>query len=310
MKRPFFLLALLAALPLCFSCAAPHDAALDDYLAKQDDVPVFSVPLNGLSREAAATGPEILQGFPFLSFQPVMKFRGKFPPEFYARFPRTWKAEAIRNVDFWKLRDNPALYNVIYVPPIWVGDIKTPRKDLLASLAVSFNIPEEQVEILGHWIRQGGVLWMESAFYSSSYDHRFRTDSEDRADRLIRSLGSMTLFGHGLNVLPMKAKITEAFSVETLSYEIRYRPPAKAGAVEPVNRAVRSLLLEQTDYLCLYVTVAGTPIIRDGNRVLASYADVGKGKVITLAPFDFRNTYFDGELFRLTLLSWALGNKR
>jgi hypothetical protein len=309
MKRAFLPLVLFAIGTVPVSCASPHDAALDDYLRKGDDVRIFTVPLNGLSRENAENGPETLQGFPFITFQPVLKFRGKYSPEFYARFPRTWKAESIRNVDFWKLRDNPSLYDVIYVTPLWVGDLKTSRKDLLSSLAYSLNIPGEQVEILREWIRRGGVLWMESVFYSSSYDYRFKTCGEERINGLARSLGAMSLFGRGLNVFPMRAKITDAFTVEKLSHEIRYHGSAKAGSVEPINAVVRSLLLEQTDYLCLYVTVDGIPVIRDGNRILASYVDVGRGKVLTLAPFDFRNAYYDGELFRLTLLTWALGDK-
>ncbi len=68
--------------------------------------------------------------------------------------------------------------------------------------------------------------------------------------------------------------------------------------------SINKLLLEQTDSRGLYFTVQGTEIVSSGGNVYASVADYGKGKIITLAPFDYRNTYFDGETLRLDLLSW------
>ena len=64
--------------------------------------------------------------------------------------------------------------------------------------------------------------------------------------------------------------------------------------------------MQQNDYVGIYLTVQGNPIVRSGGRVYASYVASGKGKIITLAPFDFQDSYHDGELFRLLLLAWAL----
>ncbi len=61
----------------------------------------------------------MLKGFPFVSHQPIINYRGKFPPEFYGKVKQRWRAESLAAADIWGLRGNPNLYDVIYATPLW-----------------------------------------------------------------------------------------------------------------------------------------------------------------------------------------------
>jgi hypothetical protein len=119
----------------------------------------------------------------------------------------------------------------------------------------------------------------------------------------------MMLFDHKLNVQMLRAKKTDDIHFEGISREIVVGTSGSSGEIREINEKIRSLLLEQSDYIGIYLSAQATPIIKNGDMVYASYLKRGKGTVITLPPFDFVSTYHDGELFRLTLLSWALEQK-
>jgi hypothetical protein len=268
------------------------------------------VPANSLSRELIDYRPNIVKGFPFVAHQTVNNFKGKFPPEFYKSMDKKVRAETLKEVNFWNLSNNPALYDVIYVKPLWLGDLKLKNNDLLESLAYSYNISTEQLAILNAWVQQGGILWMEAGIYISAYDYNFNKFDDKKLNQLLLSLSKMELDGRKLNLKMLKAKKTDALHVDTLYHEILFDKMEQRGDIKEVSDKIGSLLIEQTDYIGIYISVDGVPIIKSNNSVYASYVKSGKGTILTLAPFDFKNAYYDGELFRLTLLNWALDNIR
>lgn len=290
-----------------YSCAPTAKTTPYDISVKPEEIYTFSISPESTSREIKDNKPDILKGFPFISSQPIVNFMGKFPPEFYSSLKYRWNAEYITFVDFWKLRHNQNLYDVIYINPLWVGDLSLKEDDFLKNIAYSYNISDEQLKILDKWVKDGGILWIESAIYISSYDYNLNKFNDEKLKNLIERLKSMTIFGNKLNVLALTAKRIDEFNVEKLAIEII---PDKNQSIKEINEHVNELLFEQTDYIGIYITADGNPIIKSGDAVYASYIKYGKGKVITLAPFDFRHVYYDGEIFRLDLLSWALNDRK
>ena len=300
------------AIILGFVMSCSNQATRSDIertVAKPDIYPVFSVPAGTFAREGSQDVPLVLRGFPFLSTQPVLNFRGKFPPEFYARQKYRWRAESIKTVDFWSLRNNPYLYDVIYINPLWCGELQLRGDDLLDSISYSFNISQEQKMILKDWINQGGVLWMEAAVYISAYDSSLGKWDENKINDYLQSLKNMKFFDAGLNVSILKAQKTDAFHTEKVTKELNFPAGHEGGELKDMNESIRRILLEQTDYIGIYLAIDGKSILKDSEATYASYLEYGKGKVVTLAPFEFRNVHYDGELFRLLLQSWAMGGR-
>lgn len=290
-----------------YSCAPTAKTAQIDLNPKPGEIYTFSISPESTSREIRDTKSDILKGFPFISAQPVSNFMGKFPPEFYSGIRYKWNAEYITFVDFWKLRHNQNLYDVIYINPLWIGDLSLKEDDFLKNIAYSYNISDEQMKILDKWIKDGGILWIESAIFISSYDYNLNKFDDAKLKNLIERLRSMTLSGNKLSVQTLTAKRIDDFNVEKLKLEIS---PDKIQSAREITDHVNRLLLEQPDYVGIYITVDGNPVIKSGDTVYASYVKYGKGKIITLAPFDFKNVHFDGEIFRLDLLSWALNDRK
>ena len=290
-----------------YSCAPTAKTTPYDISAKPEEIYTFSISHESTSREVKDTKPDIVKGFPFVSAQPFGNFMGKFPPEFYSGIKYKWNAEYITFVDFWKLRYNQHLYDVIYINPMWIGDLSLKGEDFMKNIAYSYNISDEQMKILDKWVKDGGILWFESAIFISSYDYHLNKFDDEKLKNLIERLRSMTLYGNKLNVQTLTAKRIDDFNVEKLKLEIT---PEKIQSAGEITDHVNRLLIEQPDYVGIYITADGNPVIKSGDTVYASYVKYGKGKIITLAPFDFKNVHYDGEIFRLDLLSWALNDRK
>lgn len=300
----------LAVLCCLFSCVSPRSDKMTALLKTPEEAHIYSVFATSLAREAYDAPPEVKEGFPFVSSQPGAAYRGRFSPEFYAGALKRFRSASLQEVDFWGLKKNPRLYDVIYVKPMVQGEFKFYGDDLLESIAYSYNISREQLAILNDWIRKGGTLWMESGIFVSTYDYKFDRFSDDQLEKFLARLKGLRLFDHKLTVFMLRAKKTDDIHVKNVSLEIPVGTPGNVGEIREINEKVRSLLLEQSDYIGIYPLAEASPIVQSGNKVYASFLKFGKGTVITLPPFDFQNAYHDGELFRLTLLSWALKKKK
>jgi hypothetical protein len=296
-------------LSICISCAPTASTPQGDLAPKPEEIYTFSVPASSLSREIKDTKPDILKGFPFIAYQPVVNFRGKFPPEFYSRIKQRWAAESLKSADIWRLRNDHYLYDVLYANPLWIGDLQLREGDLLKNIVNAYNISNEQFKVLEDWIKDGGILWIESAIYISSYDYNLNHFNDEKLKDLVGKIKAMTILGHKVNVRVETARRIDEFNTERLSMVISPEENI-IGHVETLDKQIRSLLLEQTDYIGIYVTIQGEPIVKSGDATYASYVNYGKGKIITLAPFDFKNVQYDGELLRLDLLLWALNDRK
>jgi hypothetical protein len=311
MKNLALLSLYLLLLPALFACSAAAPARHPEGLGEPEKVQLFTVPLTSLSRAGEADRAPLTGGFPFVSQQPEGRFKGKFPPSLYADLEkRGLRARELGEVDFWRLKNDPALYDVIYLKGMLLGEFKPRGTDLLESIAFSYNIPAEKLAILRDWVARGGILWLEPSISVSSYDYQFKKMDDVRLNRLLRTLSGMTLEGHRLNVITLRARRSDQLHVEPLTRELNFGQGEKPGEIGEINSQVRSLLLQQKDYIGIYLSVQGTPIVSSKGQVFASFVASGRGKIITLAPFDFLDSYHDGELFRILLLTWALEGKK
>lgn len=292
------------------SCAPTTKLSESEILStttRQEETTIFNIPDSKITREIKDTKPDLLRGFPFISYIPISDFKGKFPPEFYSSIKIKFEAQNIKNVDYWNLRNNNHLYDIIYIQPIWIGEYIFKENDYIYNIAHSFNISKEQINILENWIKEGGTLWLESALFISSYDFKFNNFNDEKLKEFIQKLKSLTLFGNKINVIPFIAKKIDEFNTEKLLIEIT---PEKDYLLDDMRNDINKLLLEQNDYVGLYITVVGNPLIKSEENIFASYVEHGKGKIITIAPFDFKNVYYDGEIFRIHLLSWAMNVRK
>ncbi len=309
MKKVKNIFCFIFILGLLQACAPTAKTSQGDLSPKPEEAYTFSVTANGISREIMDTRPDLLKGFPFVSYQPVVKFRGKYPPEFYSRIKQRWSAESLKAADIWKLRNDGSLYDVIYTNPLWIGDLPIKENDLLKNIAYSSNISEEQFKVLENWIKEGGILWIESAIFISSYDYNLNNFNDQKLKELTEKIRAMTIFGNKVYVRTSKARRIDEFNTEKLSVVVSPEENILKH-VKSLDFGINRLLLEQTDYIGMYITIDGEPIVKSGDAVYASYINYGKGKIITLAPFDFKNVYYDGELLRLNLLLWALNDRK
>jgi len=291
----------------CFYYREKCSYDICDVISQPEEIEVIEVPETYRDREENTL--KLLDGFPFISYKPVIDFYGKFPPEFYSAIKVRWKAVSFEKADYWRMRWDPYIYDFIYVRPIWIGNFSLKEKDLLKNLAISFNVSDEEMKILKDWIRQGGVLWLESAIFISTYDMELKKISMKDILKFARELKKCELFGKKLKIFILKATKIDKFHTKILTKEVDVSKNSTSSEVNEILNGVNKILLTQEDYIGIYFTVDGTPIVRDSKRIYSSYINYGKGKVITTVPFDFFNVHYDGELYRWNLLLWTMKKK-
>ncbi len=305
--RSVRLIAVVALPATACSCFYHKDKCsydICDVISRPEKIEVIEVPEAYRNREESTL--KLLSGFPFISYKPVIDFYGKFPPEFYSAIKVRWRAAPFEKANYWRMRWDPYVYDFIYTRPLWIGNFSLKYEDFLKNLAVSFNVSDEETEILKNWIKQGGVLWIESAIFVSTYDMELRKIGINDIIKFARRLEKCKLFGRKLKVFILKAKRIDKFHTKTLIKEVTVN---ETSGLSEVLSGVKRLLLTQEDYIGIYFTVDGVPIVKDGRRVYSSYVTYGKGKIITTVPFDFSNVHYDGELYRWNLLRWAVKRK-
>ncbi len=277
-----------------------------DILSKPEKINIIETPIYTHGKKSP-TKEQMLSGFPFVSYRPIIDFGGRFPPEFYSAIKCRWSAVSFQDADYWSLRFNPYLYDVIYVKPLWIGNFSFKSKDFLKDLSYTYNVSFRELKILKDWIKRGGVLWIESAIYISSYDVSLNRLTQRKLHLLFKKLRSIKVFGRKVNLFVLRAKMIDKFHTKPLNKSIVV---LKSFSEQPnLLKGIHRLKLSQYDYLGVYFAVEGKPIIKYKGRVYASYINCGRGKVITTVPFDFLDVHYDGELYRWNLLRWIMRNR-
>jgi len=279
-------------------------SAIDDRLLSPNYAPIIynSYPSEYLKDETI--GRELLGSFPFISLSHNVDFKGKFNDTFYDKIPYRYKAAFLPDVNFYKLLSNPFLYDFIYIQPIWIENFKRVSNDLFENICYSYNLSAKEREILKWWIKQGGVLWMESGIFATGYEN-YTTEIKRSDKKILKKLHkkskNLSFLGHSIRTSHFRAKKIDLVKIDT--HEVLFKHLVNHKGFKKLN----TLSLQVDKFAQNYFVLDGENLIQDKRgTVLASQMKYGKGKVISLLPLDFTTRYYDGELFRWNLLYYGL----
>jgi len=250
-------------------------------------------------------GKVLLKQFPFVSNTPIINFNGKFSDKFYKQQKFIYTAAKLKNVNFLRLKNNPALYNFIYALPIWVGDFKRVSNDLFTDIVFSSGLTIGEQEILKWWMAQGGILWIENGIYATRYD-AFKNNGEIDDATIRKRIFSKA---KNLNFLNKNVDICVYYMAE--KHELISYKPLEVDIYAKSNidyfKDIHNLKISNYNYLSLYFIPKGISLLKDTkNRTLVSFIPFGKGGIVSLRDFDFQDKKYDGELLRWKLLSFFL----
>ncbi|MRI83690.1 MAG: hypothetical protein C6I00_04645 [Nitratiruptor sp.] len=270
---------------------------------RQEPVRIYTIQVDRLFFQEGK-GRERLLHFPFVSLEKGPPPKGKFSDAFYEGIDQHYEAKALGEVNFWQLEEDPKALDIIYALPIWINDYKDVSSDLLTNICYSLNVGPEEQGILKDWIAQGGVLWLESGLYSTKYDHFTR--SGEIATSLIRRKVKGGLQGKKLLGKPIRTYLFQGKNLDLVNYlprQVTFEVVPK----DPFFEGVKRLRLDVRNYLQNHFVVLGKPLVSDRNgQPLVTILQHGRGFVVTLLPFEYRDVYYDGELLRWKLLYYFL----
>ncbi len=273
-------------------------------LLQPESIDVYDIDINKLVVEKEDLREQVKQ-FPFVSLNPILDYRGKFSDKFYSLKPYKVKAKRIDEIDFWKLQNNPYLVDFIYVLPIWVENFKKVSNDLYQNIGYSYNLSLKEQEILKWWVEQGGVLWLETGIYTTLYDSYTKSGitSASKAKRVLnQKSGKQHFMNNELHVVKYQAK-----KVDYINYKKR---EINFSVTSDVNwlKDVENLRMIVNNYAENYFLPDGKVLIRNNNIPLVTVNNLGKGMILSMIPFTYNDTRFDGELLRWKLVEYALGS--
>ncbi|NPA03350.1 MAG: hypothetical protein GXO61_00650 [Epsilonproteobacteria bacterium] len=297
------ILSFLGALLLFTGCASKQDR-LDEKIEKIEEVKLQVAKIKSPFLEQQDS-KEIFKQFPFISLKPSLEIRGKFSDDFYKSLDTSFKAKHLKDVNFWKLQEDPSSLDFIYVLPLWIKDYRKISKDLLENIAYSYNISKEEQHILRDWIAQGGKLWVEFGTFSTKYDvfNRYGEISTKK----IRSLINSSFNNTKLFSKPIRSYIFKSKNLDV----INYIPSSKEFTIDTQRskfKDIKRLKLNLENFMENYAIALGEPLILDTKgRALVTQIPYQEGMVVTLLPFEYKDVYYDGELLRWRLLFYLLG---
>lgn len=297
----YFLLMLLFIINAFSFSFFSNDKKTDDLIPKS----VEFYKLQQKNMEMKNKGRVLLQQFPFISNTPIINFKGKFSDEFYKQQKFIYTFSKLKNVNFLRLKNNPALYNFIYVLPIWIGDFKRVSDDLFTNIAFSSGLTIGEEEILKWWMAQGGILWIENGVYATRYDAFKKNGEIDDAairKRIFSKAQNLNFLNKPLDIcVYYMAEKHELISYKPLEVEIYAKSDID------YFKDIHNLKTSNYNYLSLYFIPKGISLLKDTkNRTLVSFIPFGKGGIVSLRDFDFQDKKYDGELLRWKLLSFFL----
>jgi len=288
---------------LISGCSTQYEYQLEKKIFTPKSVEVYDINV-----ENVYTHPNnkmhLLENFPFVSNQPVVDFKGKFSDEFYDKINYRYKAAPLKDVDFWKLRDNPFSQDFIYVLPIWVNKFQKVSNDLFENIGYSYNLSLKEQEILKWWVGEGGILWVEGGTYSTRYD-TFKKNGEIASDvitkKVIQKSENMIFFDKKVRTYLYKSKRIDF---------VNYMPLVMAFTAESnidYFKDIKTLKIQTHNYLSADYLPQAQYLIKDKkNNPLVSFVPYGQGGVLFVRPFEYKDKRYDGELLRWKLVYYLM----
>ena len=288
----------------CFSgCSTRYEEQLHKEILTPESVQVYDVDVDNVYIKPN-NRVRLLSQFPFVSNQPIIDFRGKFSNEFYDKIDYRYKAAPLKDVDFWKLRTNPFSEDFIYVLPIWANKFQRVSNDLFENIAYSYNLSLKEQEILKWWIGQGGILWIEGGIYSTRYD-TFKRNGEIASKEIEKKILNKS---KDLNFFDKKVQtyIYQSKKIDLVNY-IPLKMNFQTRANLEYFRDIKNLKIQTQNYLGVDFLAQAQVLVHDSKeRPLVSFIPYGKGGVVFIRPFEFKDKRYDGELLRWKLLYFLL----
>ncbi len=303
MQKKIYFLGIIIFILSIFGCSGKDQMLnnLDKSLMQSTTVKIYDINLDKLSRTQGIY--KRLHEFPFISTDPMLDFKGNFPIEFYQTKNYHINAADIKDVDFWKLRDYPFILDVIYVKPIWLENYKYVSKDLFENICYSYNISKREQAVLKWWLKNGGVLWVESGIYATGFEK-------------LTKYGRVNLkfIKHRINILTNNLHFIN-FPVSTVTYVSKY---ISISGYTPKTISFNNLKITDSFFNGLeslkvilrypvetFFSIPEGAVIKDrAGNPLVSIIPYYEGKIIFLFPFEYVDSYKNGELLRWKLLQY------
>ena len=302
-KKLFILLAVMFMFLSFNSCGGRESLSeIDKTLQESTTVKIYSIDIDKLNNSNNVYAR--LHDFPFISTDAMLDFRGNFPIEFYQSMRRfKVNAKNIKDVDFWKLRDYPFTLDVIYVKPVWLENFKYVSNDLFENICYSFNLSKREQAILKWWLKNGGILWLETGIYATGFEELTKYGRVN-----------LKIIKKKINVLTNNLHFID-FPVSTITYISKYTTLSgyKPKTITFRNIKISRNFFKDIDSLKIilrypvetFFSIPKGSIIEDryGNPML-SIIPYYEGKIIFLFPFEYVDSYRNGELLRWKLLQY------
>ena len=284
-------------------CSTQYQERLEKKILTPESVEVYDINIENIYVQPN-NRTRLLKKFPFVSNQPIFDFYGKFSDEFYDKLDYRYKASPLKDVDFWKLRTNPFLEDFIYVLPTWSNKFQRVSNDLFEDVAYSYNLSLKEQEILKWWIGEGGILWIEGGIYSTRYD-TFKRNGEIASKQISQKIMNKSKNLHFFDK-KVRTYIYKSKKIDFVNY-IPLKITFKTENTLDYFQDIQKLKIQTQNYLSTdFLPQAEYLIKTKGNKPLVSFVPYGKGGVVFIRPFEFKDKRFDGELLRWKLLYFLL----
>lgn len=298
-----FAMFLMIFLSACSNRNVNINPEIEKSLLQPETVDIYDIDINKLV-VGKEDSREQIKNFPFVSLNPVLDYRGKFSDQYYDLKPYKIRAQRIDEVDFWKLQNNPYMIDFIYVLPIWVDNFKKVSNDLYQNIGYTYNLSVKEQEILKWWVEQGGVLWLESGIYTTLYDsyNKSGVTSSSKAKKILsKKSENLNFMDRNLHVIKYQAE-----KVDYINYkkrEIEFDTVSDTNWLNDINK----LRVVVANYAEFYFIPDGKVLLKSDSGIpLVTTNKYGKGLILSMVPFSYNDTRFDGELLRWKLMEYAL----
>jgi len=284
-------------------CATKEQKILEESILSPESVEIYDVSAKSTLDEVHH-GRKLLRNFPFVAKDPVLDFNGKFSHQFYDKIDYRYKYSHIRDVDFWKLRTNPFAQDFIYALPTWADEFKRVSNDLFTNLGFTYNLSTKEQEILKWWIGQGGIVWVEGGIYSTRYD-TFKKNGDINHKAIVKKVvdksKNLRFFDKSV-----KTYMSTAKKVDYINY-IPLKMRFKTASDIEYFKDIKNVELISNDFLSVdFMPKAKTLLKTTSGKTLVSFVQYGKGGVVFLRPFEYKDKMYDGELLRWKLMHYLI----
>ncbi len=301
--KSHIVIALVAIGLMSGGCATKEQKVLEKSILSPESVEIYDVSAKSTLDEVHH-GRKLLRNFPFVAKEPVLDFNGKFSHQFYDKIDYRYKFSQLRDVDFWKLRTNPFAEDFIYTLPTWSDEFKRVSNDLFTNLGFTYNLSTKEQEILKWWIGQGGILWVEGGIYSTRYD-TFKKNGDINHKAIVKKVvdksKNLRFFDKSV-----KTYMSTAKKVDYINY-IPLKQQFKTTSNIAYFKDIRNVELVSQDFLSVdFMPKARTLLKTTSGKTLVSFVQYGKGGVVFLRPFEYKDKMYDGELLRWKLMYYLI----